>query len=211
MLYEQKEKQDELFEEFKAKENGLKFFKSQKGLAQNKIFIFQFSFEKLVFMLIAFVLVVILTFCLGVERGKFVVGAPRVVVTVNEVNRQAVPVKQPVYIQQARPNTVVSAVTVRPALVKPAPVKPVPVTNVNNPVLHRGELYTIRTATYINKKSAADEASRLRQAGFPAYIKVSDKFYMICVGDYSDKRQADTALITLKKMYKDVYIKTNKK
>jgi cell division septation protein DedD len=210
MLYEQNEKQNELFEEFKAKEGGLRLFKSQKGLAQNKIFLFQFSIEKLVIMLIAFVLIIILTFCIGVERGKYVVGAPKTIVTVKEVKQPPVPVKQqaPVYSQQVKSNIAVAPI----APVRLTPVRPVPVaTNINNPVVHRGDLYTIRIATYINKKSAADESSRLRQIGFPAYIKVSDKFYMICVGDYADKKQADKALAALKKMYKDVYIKTNKK
>jgi len=193
MLYEQKEKQKELFEEFKSQGSTLKFFKSQKGLAQNKIFFFQASAEKIVFFLIGLVLIIIVTFCLGVERGKAVVAMPRPAFAKVSAGRPAQPVQ--LLITGAK-----------------APAKPAPATNINNPVVHKGELYTVRLATYINKKSAADETSRLRQSGFPAYIKASDKFYMICVGDYTDKKQADAALAALKKKYgSNIYIKTNKK
>lgn len=186
MLYDNSEKQKELFDEFKSETKGLKLFKGKGHMQQGRAFLFQVSFEKIVFFLIGAVIIIAIAFCLGVERGKYVAGIPRPVAPASAPIKQLIPVA----------------------------LKPQPATNVTTKVpasLRKSVIYTIRIASYTNKKSAAGETAKLRQTGFPAYVKASGSFYMICVGDYLDKNQADSALLALKKKYgKDIYIKTTK-
>jgi len=194
MVYEHKENQKELFDEFKTEEKGFKLFKNKGRLSQNRIFLFQLSIEKLFFLLIALVLVIVVTFCFGVERGKCIASGPRPIVAAAVQSKPA-------------ERQVINTIQVK--------VKPAMVTNVatkNSLAKGKpGEIYTIRIAAYVNKKSAADLSAKIRQSGFPAYIRTSGNFYIICVGDYTDKKQADRALLELKKIYKDCYIKTGKK
>ena len=178
MVYENREKQKELFDEFQSGKKGFDFLKSNNNLVQNKIFMLRFSVEKLIFILIAIVVLVVIVFCLGVELGK----------------------------NKARP--------VLPVLVtESAEVMdiPAPATNINTPVSKKGAVYKIHLATYVGKESARRQMLKVNESGFPAYIKASGKFFLLCIGDYHDRQQAEGVLMQVRKKYKDCYIKTTKK
>ena len=177
MLYDNSEKQNELFDEFKTEEKGFKIFKGFARQPKGRIFIFQLSVEKIAFLFIGVILILVVSFCLGVDRGKRIIN-----------------IAKPIMI------------TVK--------TKPAPVTNITTktPLASRkGIIYTVRIASYVNKKSAADETAKLRQLGFPAYVKTSGKYYIICVGDYMDRKQADAVLPALRNKYgNNIFIKTTK-
>lgn len=176
MSGEEIEKQKELFGEFQEPEKKLKFFKNKNRFLPNRMLILQFSAEKLTFLLIGTVLLIILTFCLGVERGKRIAsGAAKAPETMQ--------VKAPV--QAKAPTEKKSGSTEK--------------------------IHTIRIATYINKTSAENITAKIKKEGFPAYIVKSGNFFLICVGDYNTRQDAEAALSTLKKNYQDSYIKTTKK
>jgi len=182
MLYDNREKQNELFDEFKTEEKGFKLFKGLARQPKGKAYIFQLSVERIVFLFIGLILILAVSFCLGVERGKRIVNVVKPVAAVPE-------------------SSVVAA-------------KSTPKTNITTKMpatKRKGIIYTVRTASYVNKKSAADETAKLRQIGFPAYVKTSGKYYVICVGDYMDKKQADAVLPALRNRYgSSIFIKTSK-
>ena len=183
-MTEAAEKQKELFEEFENQSRKLSFFKKNKQFLQNRIFVFQFSREKLALLLLGLVVLISVAFCLGVERGKDL--RPQVMIAPRAPVEKSAPPEP-----QAKPSL---------------PAQP----TVKLPV-GKGSVYTIRVATYINKNSAEKAAVKIKQSGFPVYTKASGRSFMICVGDYNDKKQAESALLRLKKTYKDSYIKTTKK
>lgn len=200
MLYDNKEKQKELFDEFKTEEKSFKLFKGQARLFQNRVFVFQLSLEKTAFLFISAILILVVSFCVGIERGKRIVNITKppasVILPATKQQPDAIVVKK-----QTAQNFFVKT-------------KSVPATNIitkTSSIPRKGIIYTIRIASYTNKKLAADETSKIRQIGFPAYVKTSGKYYLICVGDYMDKKQADAILPALKNRYGDgIYIKTSK-
>ena len=185
MVYENTEKQKELFEEFQPGKKGFDFLKGNNNLVQNKIFMLRFSVEKLIFISIAMVVLVVIVFCIGVERGK----------------NKARPVLPAQVMQNAEPADISA-----------------PVTNINlgTPLkgvstLGKGAVYKIHLATYVGKESAHRQMLKVKESGFPAYIKASSKFFLLCIGDYPDRQQAEGVLAQVRKKYKDCYIKTTKK
>lgn len=172
------EKQKELFEEFRQPSRKLKFFKANSQSFQNKLFIFQISAEKTVFILLGIVVLVVFTFCFGVERGKRLVIAERS------------PLVRSLASEQPAKDTAVQP----PFIAKPASPKS----------------YSIRIATYLNKESCQKDVDKIKKSGFPAYLAQSGKFFVINVGDYAEKNQADAAFSVLKNKYRDSYIKTNR-
>lgn len=168
MLDQESEKQKELFEEFQKPQKKLIFFKNNNRHLQNRIFLWQLSTEKIVFLSMGIILSAVITFSLGVERGKRLVLKERVAAIL--------PAAQPVG------KTKTSAT------------------------------YTIMAASCLKEDDAQKDAVKLKKAGFPVYITQSGKFFVIKVGDFNDKEQADAVLSALKKNhgYTDIYIKTNK-
>jgi len=187
MLNQDEEKQKELFEEFSKPAKKPFFFKSNNRYLQDNVFVWQVSPEKIVFLTIGVILLAVITFCLGVERGKQLrdrfqppSSTGQAVGTGSSENSYRVGTS-PVGVSESVPT----------ALQKK---------------------YTIMVASYIKKDDAQKDAVRLKKAGFPVYVTPSGRFFVIKVGDFNDRQQADAALSALKKNYgyKDIYIKTNK-
>ena len=147
------------------------------------MFIWQISSEKIVFLSIGIIVLAVITFCLGVERGK------RMVQTVK-----------------------VAAVQLAQERVQAATFTSNSKTVSGSGPAVRSATYTIMTASYAKKDDAQKDAVRLKKAGFPVYIAQSGRFFVIKVGDFNDKAQADAAFSALKKNYgyTDIYIRTNK-
>ena len=203
MPNEEIEKQRELFEEFKKPDTNLRFFKDNKRFFQNRILALQFSIEKLIFLLLGIIILIIFTFCLGVELGKRIIYPAK-----NMAHLLSVPAK---FAKQAGNLETLS--------IKPAVKLPVqeniqmksPLISMPSKKQASGSIYAIRVASYANKISAEGIVAKIRKTGLPAYLVKSGKLFAICVGDYSDKKQAESVLLSLRKKYKDSYIKMIRK
>jgi len=198
---EQIERQKELFEEFQKPEKTFKFFKSSNKLLQNKLFILQFTFEKAVFLSIGLVIIFIIVFCFGVERGKCIAGYKKTIVVQNII----------------APATSSSKNIKAPEVPVPSAIQPAAVLNTgifrggSQRVDEKGYVYKIRIASYINKNFAEKDLQKIKQMGFPAYMAKSGKYFAIYVGDYNNKAAAESALSALRKKYSGISIKTVKK
>jgi hypothetical protein len=180
MFSDEIEKQKELFEEFQKPGKKLKFLAISNRFAQNKIFIMQFSIEKLIFMAIGIIVLIVFTFCFGVERGKRLVS---------------------IRPQPAQKADVEHTKVMQPELAQKTVEK-----------IRHSQTYTIITAAYRNENFAQEIVAKMRKAGFPAYLVLSGKHFLIKVGDYKNKKQADEVLLELKKYpgYSSSYITTNR-
>lgn len=173
--------QKELFEFEKQKKPfprfGRIFLKSNFGLT--------FSMEKLVFISIGLIMLMVIIYALGVERGK-----------------------------SLRPQAIVQNRVVSQAPLEPKPIQqvhaipaPTPPTTKTQPPKEQDKPYTIVAVTFLRKDTALAEVNRLKKEGFESFIAESDSYFLVCVGAYDDKEGAKPMLSKVKKIYKDAYLK----
>ncbi len=67
--------------------------------------------------------------------------------------------------------------------------------------------YTIQVATFKTMAYAQKEAERLEKNGIKAWIVPRGKFVSVCVGNFSGKQEAGVTLNQLKKKYQDCFIR----
>ena len=69
------------------------------------------------------------------------------------------------------------------------------------------KLYTIQVATYREQALAQKEMQQLKKKGYSSFIIPSGKFYEVCTGSYFEKNKAYNCLKSLKKTYKDCFLR----
>lgn len=147
------------------------------------------SYEKILLFLMVLLVTGLVSFSLGVEKGK------RIGIAVQDINLRAyVPAQMPPVSTQATTEKLPA-----PALTAPAPVKEGP-----KPF---GNFYTVQVASYKTKTSALKEAERLKNKGFSSTIVTKGNFVILCVGNYPNKEKAMLSLRELKKNYPDCIIR----
>lgn len=173
--------QKELFE-FKAPQKQPNRFGQ---LFQNTGFAVSLSAEKLVFVLIGIIMLLVLAFALGVEKGKRVSGRN------TEIPAQS-------SAQHTSPNAPVQ---------KAAQVKTVqdPVRAQN--LADKNKPYLIVAAAFLKEASAAKEVSRLKGSGLEAFVYYSEPYYLVCVGSFANKDSAQKTLNRVRQLYSDAYVR----
>ena len=170
------------------------------------------SYEKAVLFIILVLVVAVAAFSIGVERGKksVIIQAPLAV-------RQA---KTPMPVRQLKSKAYVittnnlvntgKAVPLGSTAVRKPPGVPQPQQaairlNSNGSTI-KGK-YTIQLGTYRSKSQAGKEADALRRKGGVPVVVFKDPFYLLSLGNFTDKRSAELWLLKLKKQYKDSFIR----
>lgn len=180
---EKRQAQKELFEEFVEVEKRRHFkpmLHSKPGRS------FNLSYEYLVFILIAFIMIAVISFSLGVEKGKSI-GLKRASLKA-EVRSQSIEQTEP--LPKAVPNG--SGKEAEDKVEESAPAK---------------SGYTIQVASYVKKEVAEREADSLKKKGYNAFAMPSGRYYIVCVGKFSDIKKASSEKDRLRRLYSDCYIK----
>lgn len=157
--------------------------------------------EKMVFVAIGAIMIMVICFALGVERGKSI--ALKAVVPV----KAAVPAASaplPVRLTQASIKT--APVPVKAAITTNIAVK----TKVQAPVTaatDAGKPYTVVAGTFSKEDFAQKEASRLKAGGIEAFVIFSDPYYLACTGAFPSKESAQATLNRVRKLHRDAYIR----
>ncbi|MDD5730164.1 MAG: SPOR domain-containing protein [Candidatus Omnitrophica bacterium] len=159
----------------------------------NSFFTFIRSYEKIVFILIGFIITGAVAFCIGVEKGK----------SLDSVVSAPLPRQQAVE-QKTIPIAPVQTKTEIPAAVQAAPVQ---IATPAKPKETALQGYIIQIATYQNKTSAQKEAEILKRKGFSSSVLAKSGYNIVCVGNFSNKEQAKSTLTELKKQYRDCFIR----
>lgn len=152
-----------------------------KNQRQPKHFLnYIWNYEKIILSIIAFLIVGIISFSLGFEKGKKIV---------------------------AKTPSVSSAV-IEKVKTKES-IQSLPVRQEVSPTITQTEQknYTIQVATYKSKTYAQKEAQILRNKGFQPLIFSKENYIQLCVGKFSNKEEARLSLIELKKRYADSFIR----
>jgi hypothetical protein len=167
------------------------------------------AYEKVILIIIGVALTSIVSFSLGVEKGK------RISIQKNGINfdlaqkAQGLGSIQPVAKQPLRQQ--------QPAL-KAAPVNmqafpnPKPVienkTTINTPAIKSiiGN-YTIQVASYKSKTYAQIEADALKREGFVTLTLAKGNYIVLCVGNFNSRDKAQSYVLQLKKRYQGCTIR----
>jgi len=187
--------QKEFFEEFDYKPKWPRFLR-KRHFPQRQMSL-RLTYERLILFIAASCVLLVISFCLGVERGKNVVIPERF----NRESRDVPSLRGPATNHGGdeailSPNKKVAAVPQPKKTVKLVPAPPASDT-----------AYSIQVATYIKKDTAEDELLRLKRDGLPAYMTQMGKFYLLTVGDYANREEAKKVEGKLKIRYNDCFVK----
>ena len=151
------------------------------------------GYEKIIFIIFGLTAISIVSFSLGVEKGKHAMlklaqPAPLPMVTQPAVSVETTKIEVPV--QQVAQGPVIKEDAKQNSL---------------KPVETQG--FTIQLASYKTMTFAQKEAQLLKQKGFSPLILSKGDYIVLCVGNFSDKAKAQTLLVELKKRYKGCYVR----
>jgi len=154
----------------------------RKAGIDGSVFAITLKIDKLVFISIAVIMMMVVVYALGVERGRSVAARP-----------SSAPVSQ-----QTAPGKTVSEIKPQPANIAAAAA----VKQVIKP-------YTIAVASLSKKETALGEAARMRANGFDSFVVYSQPYYVVCVGAFADKTSSASQkeLTRVKRFCRDAYFK----
>jgi septal ring-binding cell division protein DamX len=191
-MNENKDYQSELFEEFQGKQPRARKF--IKRIPHTKKFNIVVSQEKIIFSIIALVILFTIFFSLGVERGK------RVQLNQNKENIKLV--KQN---KNAEPKTA-QQLADRPTDITPEAQVQHQVQN-DDIADQQGEVYTVQVAAYKQIKQAQQAVDKLKESNYQAFTIKKGNYNIIYVGRFNAKQQALKVREELKPKYKDCFVR----
>lgn len=176
------------------------------------------AYEKVIFVLIGFLLTAVIAFCCGVQRGKTMAkeavnarmdlaqSSVRPVAPVAVSPQKTYPVapsgQEPAVVATARVPAVAASRLVsdrQPAAGVAAQASPVVPVSVGS--------YTIQVGSYAQAQLALKESASLKKKGFNALLVRKGKYTILCVGTFTSKENAQSVLSKLKRTYGDCYIR----
>jgi Sporulation related domain. len=158
--------------------------------------------EKMVFAAIGIIMLMVIFFALGVEKGKsaayakFKAAKPAVKNMVAVQSILAVPSRTPIVVARSP----VAANIPPKAVAETAPVKA-------QAAIDKTKPFTVSAGSFIVEDSALTVVSRLKAAGLEAYVYYKEPHYVACVGSFQNRDAAGKTLNTVKQMYKDAFIR----
>ncbi|MDP2928968.1 MAG: SPOR domain-containing protein [Candidatus Omnitrophota bacterium] len=191
--------QKELFE-FEAPKRAAARF---GNIFQKTDFVITLTPEKMVFAAIGVIMLMVVFFALGVEKGKAIVYAgPRVpkAISGEVIAFTAIPERRAA-VSVTMPKSVVAAANIAPKMSLPAAPKK------TQTALDRNKPYTIVAAAFSREDFALKEAGKLRANGLEAFAYYGEPYYLTCVGSFQDKRSAQKVLNKVRQMHRDAYVR----
>ncbi len=135
------------------------------------------GYEKAILMGIILLVTAIVSFSLGVERGKRI---------------QSLPTPQ-------------ANIHTKPS-VEQLPKEPEAKEQIIIPKTTEG-VYTIQVASFKTGSYAQKEAELLKKRGYKTTVLNKGEYVILCVGNFSDKKQAQSLFLELRRYYKDCRIR----
>ena len=188
---------------------------SETGKRTNPFLEYLWGYEKTILILIGIVAVGVLSFSIGVEKGKRMALRNATVATDTSA-KPGQPTVQPVQRIEIRPAQVTVNTTSRPAAVAamitaPKAVQPVakPAQLTTQPVKLSGQTgsFTIQVGSYKNKKSVDTQAQAFKKKGISTMVLPKGEYLVLCIGRFPSQDEAGIALKELQKQYKGCYIR----
>ncbi|MCF7907683.1 MAG: SPOR domain-containing protein [Candidatus Omnitrophica bacterium] len=139
---------------------------------------------------VVFVLSLIISFSLGVEKGKKIASSKIAIEPQERLPRLDVAVdKQSVEPDSSKQDSLVEE-------------KIVP-----NEIVKNKQKYNIQVASFYKENTARKEAEQLKENGYPTSVSRKGKYVVIYVGDFDDEGEAKSNFELLQKRYKDCILR----
>lgn len=203
------EEQRELFQEF-AQEAPVR--KEAAPGAQPRRFVFTFSFEGLLLSALGGVLVILVSFSVGVEMGRSYRLKLPLPLDGPSTSAGAVKDKPPLAVQRAQVQTPVASSALTPpsipmAAAPPKPAAAAPAAGAPAVAAVKSSSFIIQIASYKKPEQAQAENLRLIKSGFPSLVRKSGAYYMVVVGPYPTKMEALQSMSRLRNKYHDALVR----
>lgn len=172
----------------------------QPSAARIPILRYLHNSQKLIFFIITYLITGIISFSIGIEKGRQgVLGKyDQRVLAKSQIQRPSVKTYSKTA-PQLNEQAVLSSET------KSAKIEPAQSIPEKSPyVLGK---YTIQVASFRTSKLANKEAGILRKKGFSSNVSVKGKYSVVYVGNFTNKKVAASTLSRLKKKYSDCFIR----
>ena len=180
-----------------------------KGDFENR-FVLTLTSERMVFVLIGIIMLMVIVFALGVEQGKSIQReAPKVIRTTTApkpLSKTLAPGAPTLGLKAPVKPVKAAALPAAATVVKPQ----TPQTKIQQPQISQAAQaapFTIVAATFARQETALFELNHLKSAGLDAYIYKSDPYFQLCVGRYTNKDEPKKVLSKVRQVFKDAYIK----
>jgi hypothetical protein len=166
------------------------------GLSRNTLLGHIRGYEKIILVTIGFIVSAVISFSLGVEKGKLIALAPPA--SKSDITAAVIrPDTQKIETVNALPAPAGSANT---SIVQAKAASPVQgIAKLQN--------YTIQLASYQSKNLAQKEAGALKKKGLAPLVLSKGSYSILCVGSFNSKETAKPLLSQLKKKYQDSFIR----
>jgi len=170
----------------------LELFSQTKGRNQtktgaSKLFISYISkYEKAILIIIGFVITGIASFSLGVEKGKNFI----LLKTDSHLDIAVLP----------KPSSTVSTPK---QITKDQQYQ----SKEKDELKEYIQNYTIQVASFLKRVNARKEADTLKRKGLSPLVLSKGKFSIVCVGNFSKRKEAESLLPKLRKRYQDCLIR----
>jgi len=154
--------------------------------ASNAFLVYIWNYEKTILVIISFIITGIVSFSLGVEKGK------RLSILKNSRLDMAL-TTQPLDRLMPKGKNPNSAITKENTVKEPQPLEK--------------QDYIIQLASYKTKTYAQKEVELLKKRGLSPLVLSKGSYAVLCVGNLSNRQTAQSLLSELRKRYKDCYIR----
>lgn len=193
------EKQGEFFSEFNSTSEKKPGNISRYSHALRKKTAFSISYENLVFASIIVIMLMVVFFSLGVEKGK------RVKIK-NYVAATAEPFDSTKEKEVSAALKEIGAEISKPEDVNKPSGSGIAEPEIGNAAIP-GKPYTIQVVAYKNEKNAKNEIEQLKAEGYDAFILPSKEWFQVCVGRYANKEESKKDFDTLRNRYPTSYFR----
>lgn len=161
--------------------------------------------EKIILLIMSFIITGALSFSLGVERGKKMAAANAndIQIEIANTKPQAAPIQE----QKKLFKNITEEEKNRLANLPQS--LPVQLNNGNEKETssEKKPCYTVQLASYKTNTTAQKEAQKLQEKGHTTLVINKGNYIILCVGNFADKETAKTKLSELKKKYRDGIIR----
>jgi cell division protein FtsN len=164
------------------------------------------NYEKIILIIIGFIITGIISFCLGVERGKTIT-SPRINSHFDIAQKQESK-SASLEIGRNKKGTKTESVKSERGMPAQKEIRPIlPKQEVIPQPQAQDGGYTIQVASYQTRTNAEKETEKLKKKGFSALILSKGEYIIVCVGNFSNKETAKSLQLQLRQNYQDCYIR----
>jgi cell division septation protein DedD len=152
---------------------------------------------------IVLVMVFLLVFSIGVERGKQLAWGEKNPVQIDQNSVSLQSSLSPSMINDST-ETVTQTISLPP---DDGPENPVASPATDTVPKTPDEGFTVQIATYKGEKRAREVVEQLQKLGHESFFLSKGEYVIVCVGKFSGKNEAKKYSLELKKKYKDCYVR----